>query len=107
MGKPQRRKGNLAKNKFQGRKMKNKHYSRDLDLIYTDMKPKNVQKIAEKDPDINLPGLGQFYCISCARHHVSEKALIDHKKTKFHKRRLKMLQKEKPFDHKEAEKYNF
>lgn len=107
MGKPQRRKGNLAKNKFQSRRMKNKHYTRDLDLIYKDMQPENAQKIANKKADITKPGLGQFYCIPCAKHNVSERALTDHRKTKFCKRRLKLLKKEKPFDHKEAEKYNF
>ena len=37
--------------------------------------------------DDELPGGGQFYCAETAKHFISAKALADHKKTKFYKRR--------------------
>lgn len=43
----------------------------------------------------DLPGCGQFYCPETARHFIDAKALEDHKKTKFYKRRLKQLKEEK------------
>merc|ERR1712185_600244 len=46
------------------------------------------------DPD--KPGLGQFYCVSCCRYCISQRALDDHQRTSKHKRRLKMLLTEKP-----------
>merc|ERR1712188_168317 len=60
----------------------------DIDQIVEDLK-------LEKQPiDPDLPGLGQHYCVSCATHFVDSKALVDHKKTKPHKRRLKALKEE-------------
>mmetsp|Transcript_7672 Transcript_7672/g.13361 ORF Transcript_7672/g.13361 Transcript_7672/m.13361 type:complete len:147 (+) Transcript_7672:72-512(+) len=41
----------------------------------------------------DLPGLGQFYCMSCARHFVDGNTLLIHNKTKPHQRRLKELKK--------------
>lgn len=72
------------------------------DQIYEDLQPENLEKIKQKEADVELPGLGQFYCVACARHFMNTTALTDHCKTKEHKRRKKVLQ-EKPFDHKEAE----
>jgi hypothetical protein len=59
--------------------------------------------IADKtvlDPD--KPGLGQFYCISCCKYCISQKALDEHNRQKSHKRRLKMLLTETPYSHAEA-----
>ena len=59
--------------------------------------------VAEKtvlDPD--KPGLGQYYCVACARYCISAKALEDHQRSVKHKRRLKMLLTEKPYSHAEA-----
>ena len=52
------------------------------------------------DPD--KPGLGQYYCVACARYCISAKALADHQSQKKHKRRLKTLLTEKPYSHAEA-----
>lgn len=46
-----------------------------------------------------LPGFGQYYCAETARHFIDEKALADHKKTKFYKRRVKQLKEEKYTQH--------
>ena len=59
--------------------------------------------VAEKvalDPD--KPGLGQYYCIACARYCVSQQALDDHQKTTKHRRRLRMLTTEPVYTHAEA-----
>jgi len=76
--------------------------TKDLDQIHEDLKPENVEKIKNALPDPDLPGMGQNYCIPCARHFTSDFALQNHLKTKIHKRRLKDL-KEKPYTQKEAE----
>ena len=59
--------------------------------------------VAEKtalDPD--KPGLGQWYCVACARYCINQKALDDHQRTSKHKRRLKTLLTETPYSHAEA-----
>ena len=106
MGKPTRRKGNPAKNKYHNRLQKNKNYRRDLDQIYEDLNGlgHKVQMIKEKEHEV--AGQGLFYCVPCALHCVSKSALQDHATSKPHKRRVKVLAKEKPYDHKEAELLN-
>ena len=66
----------------------------DIDQIVEDLKPENAGKLEKQPIDPDLPGLGQHYCVSCARYFVDSKALVDHKKTKPHKRRLKALKEE-------------
>ena len=59
--------------------------------------------IAEKtaiDPD--KPGLGQFYCIACARYCISQQALDDHQRQAKHRRRVRMLTEEPVYTHAEA-----
>lgn len=105
MGKPQRKKGNPSKNKSHHRLLKGKHYGRDMDLIYEDLQKKNMNQYKTKPDDELLPGLGQFYCVPCARHCQNKASLQIHEQSKPHKRRVKLL-KEKPYDHKEAELLN-
>lgn len=59
-----------------------------------------VKEKTALDPD--KPGLGQYYCVACARYCISAKALADHQSQKKHKRRLKTLLTEKPYSHAEA-----
>ena len=54
----------------------------------------------EVDPD--KPGLGQFYCVACARYMINQAAFDDHTRQTKHKRRLKMLKTTKPYSHAEA-----
>jgi bud site selection protein 20 len=44
--------------------------------------------------DDELPGGGQYYCVETAKHFIDARALQDHKKTKFYKRRVKELQQQ-------------
>lgn len=102
MGRVQRRKGNVAKNKIAHRFQKTRNYRRDLDQIWEDVQPENAEKVLTDVQAEDVPGLGKFYCISCARHFINKHAYEEHVKTKFHKRGLKRLQ-EKPYTIKEAE----
>jgi len=42
--------------------------------------------------DVDKPGLGQHYCVECARWFESDAALKVHWRGKLHKRRCKALQ---------------
>lgn len=52
--------------------------------------------------DFDLPGMGQHYCVECARYFISDHVLEQHTRTKKHKMRLKEL-KEEPYSQAEAE----
>jgi bud site selection protein 20 len=41
--------------------------------------------------DEDTPGFGKYYCIPCAKYCQNAAALVDHEKSKPHKRRVKML----------------
>ena len=101
MGKPQGRKKNRAKDKGHRRIVKAKNVGRYNDQIYDDLQPQNVAKFATAAVDEDLPGLGQFYCVSCAKHFTGDIGLQAHKRTKDHKRQVKTL-KERPYDLKMA-----
>ncbi|KAL9548081.1 hypothetical protein MBANPS3_005863 [Mucor bainieri] len=85
------------------RKQRTRAYTRDLDQIADDLKPENVDKKKNQEIDTDLPGLGQHYCVECARHFISETHLTEHLKSKLHKRRLKKLEDE-PYTQEEADR---
>lgn len=105
MGKPQARKKGRNKDKAHRRIVKAKNLRRFQDQIYEDLQPEKTAKLLNQPIDEDLPGLGQFYCVSCAKHFVNRHSLTTHTKTKDHKKQLKIL-KEKPYDLKEAELLN-
>ncbi|KAJ3348563.1 hypothetical protein HDU83_001245 [Entophlyctis luteolus] len=90
--------------------------TRDIDQIYediqklrspTDSRPvhEHVDSVVAKPPaalDPDLPGLGQFYCIHCAKYFISQDALTVHAASKPHKKRVKELKVE-PYSQTEAE----
>ena len=51
--------------------------------------------VGKFDYDDELPGGGQFYCVETAKHFTDAKALADHKKSRYYKRRCKELKEEK------------
>ncbi len=104
MGRPQRRKGTLSKNKVFHKSRKTKHYKRDIDQIYDDNKPENAEKFMNQPLNEQLPGFGQFFCIACSRHFINKAAIETHLKTKDHKKQTKIL-KETPYSIKESEEY--
>ncbi|GAA5808012.1 hypothetical protein MFLAVUS_001394 [Mucor flavus] len=85
------------------RKQRTRAYTRDLDQIQDDLKPENIDKKKHQEIDTDLPGLGQHYCVECARHFISEGHYSEHLKSKLHKRRLKKLEDE-PYTQEEADR---
>lgn len=94
-----RRKGSRAKNKEYKRKFWLSNRTKDRDQIQA-----TIQKTQEKggsveNPEIpfddELPGGGQFYCMETDMHFIDAKALADHKKSRFYKKRVKALKEEK------------
>mmetsp|Transcript_35121 Transcript_35121/g.76891 ORF Transcript_35121/g.76891 Transcript_35121/m.76891 type:complete len:108 (-) Transcript_35121:130-453(-) len=84
------------------KKYATKNRTRDIDQIHEDLKkPESFTKLPINE---DLPGDGQFYCISCARYFESDKVMDQHKKTKSHKKRLK-LALEDPHTQALAEEY--
>ena len=59
-------------------------YSKDLDEIQDDLK--DPSKVVF-EPDEDLPGLGQHYCILCCKHCADDATLEVHTKSRFHKKR--------------------
>lgn len=95
-----KKKGARSKNKQYKRKVWLKNRDKDVDQIQDELELEQQTGVAVTDRlvpayDDDLPGGGQFYCVETGRHFISQKALDDHKKTKFYKRRLKQLAAEK------------
>jgi hypothetical protein len=55
------------------------------DLIHAELRKVDVPKTQE--PNSDLPGLGQFYCLHCDRYFNNASVRDDHYKTKKHKKR--------------------
>ena len=71
MGQVCRRKGTLSKNKKFHKKRATCNFTKDIDQVYEDVKPENAGKFMNQQFDESLPGFGQYYCISCAKHYVT------------------------------------
>ncbi|KAJ9106341.1 hypothetical protein QFC21_001487 [Naganishia friedmannii] len=66
--------------------------TRDLDLIqHNDLQPEEREKLENQPIDEEKPGLGQHYCVECAKYYETDVALKTHLKSKVHRRRLKNL----------------
>ncbi|KAK9476135.1 hypothetical protein V1514DRAFT_286028 [Lipomyces japonicus] len=96
------------------RRSKTKRRTRDLDQVHEDQSSEaTVKKLQNQPLDETKPGLGQHYCIPCAKYFETEQAETVHRRGKNHKRRVKLL-KEQPYSQAEAdaasglgvEKYN-
>ena len=100
-----RRKNNVAKDKSVKKARRTRHYKRDLDqIVFEDLIESNAAKLLNQDMNEDLPGLGQHYCLTCARYMISDKAMAEHLKTKEHKKRFKIIKNDKPYTHEEAER---
>ena len=79
-----------SKNKQFKKQHDTKRRRKDVDQIQDEIAKVNQTGAHIAFDDIeDLPGLGQFYCICCARHFSDEVTLAAHSKSKDHKRRLK------------------
>eukprot|EP00698_Gefionella_okellyi_P005311 TRINITY_DN14832_c0_g1_i1.p1 TRINITY_DN14832_c0_g1~~TRINITY_DN14832_c0_g1_i1.p1 ORF type:complete len:130 (+),score=21.97 TRINITY_DN14832_c0_g1_i1:69-458(+) len=81
-------------------KFHKKHFVKDTDQIQEDLK--NPDKLLNQPKDQDLPGLGQFYCLHCARYFVTKHHLDKHQQSKAHKQRVK-INKLPPYSQREAE----
>ncbi|GAM36603.1 C2H2 finger domain protein [Talaromyces pinophilus] len=85
------------------RRLKTKRRTRDYDQIRQDLTSrKHLQDFKDTKDAEDLPGLGQHYCVECAKWFETEHNLVAHRKGKNHKRRLRIL-KEDVHTHKTAE----
>jgi bud site selection protein 20 len=76
---------------------------RDLDQVMSDLRDsKHLAQHKDTKAVEDLPGLGQWYCIECAKWFEGENSLVTHRRGKTHKRRVKAL-KDEPYTQKEAE----
>ena len=84
--------------------LKTKRYRRDVDqVVLEDMEPENSEKLLNQELDEYKPGLGQHYCLKCARYFISDASIQTHFRTKEHKKRMKTC-KDIPYSHEEAER---
>ncbi|KAH8701726.1 hypothetical protein BGW36DRAFT_289202 [Talaromyces proteolyticus] len=84
------------------RRLKTKRRTRDYDQIRADLASrKHLQQYKDTKDAEDLPGLGQHYCVECAKWFEDEHNLVAHRKGKNHKRRLRLLKD--PHTHKTAE----
>ncbi|KAG5513258.1 hypothetical protein PMAC_001628 [Pneumocystis sp. 'macacae'] len=97
--KPKRKHTSNGRHKF----YKTKRCQRGIDQIHEDITTPELRiALLSQKIDVDLPGLGQHYCIECSRYFESNNALVKHQTGKFHKKRVKLL-KEVPYSQKEAE----
>jgi len=68
------------------------------------MLPDNSKKLLNQPLQEDVAGQAQHYCLSCARHFISDKAMQQHLKTKEHKKRVKKCENEEPYTQAEAER---
>ncbi|KAI7829183.1 hypothetical protein BX661DRAFT_181513 [Kickxella alabastrina] len=93
-----RRKRMHCNNKELHHKYKTKRRTKDLDQIQTDLLPENKHRL------LNLPRtrICPHYCIECSRYYTEDKMLVEHRRGREHKRRLRDL-KDPAYTQKEAE----
>eukprot|EP01128_Nolandella_sp_AFSM9_P004553 TRINITY_DN2057_c0_g2_i1.p1 TRINITY_DN2057_c0_g2~~TRINITY_DN2057_c0_g2_i1.p1 ORF type:complete len:127 (-),score=24.24 TRINITY_DN2057_c0_g2_i1:211-558(-) len=87
------------------KRQQTKRKTKDIDEVWEDSQPERAARIKNRPIDEDLPGLGKFYCIACARHFVGDAALQTHMKQQPHKKRVKKLTKEVPYGVDPADKY--
>lgn len=69
-------------------KSKTRRYKRAIDQVHDDVKDaKHLAQYKDTKLAEDLPGLGQYYCIECAKWFEAENNLLQHRKGKPHKKR--------------------
>lgn len=77
------------------KRIKTKRRTRDLDQIKADLKsPRHLALHKNTKAAEDLPGLGTFYCVECAKYFSDSHNLNEHRRGKNHKRRVRMLKEE-------------
>jgi len=63
-------------------KRKTRRFTRDLDQIHADLRSeRHLERYKETKAAEDLPGLGQWYCIECAKWFDAEANFESHKKS--------------------------
>lgn len=76
-------------------KKKTRRFTRSIDQIKADLTvPKHLSQYKVTKAAEDLPGLGEFYCVECAKWFESEHNLEAHRTSKPHKRQVKQLKEE-------------
>ncbi|CCH42448.1 Bud site selection protein [Wickerhamomyces ciferrii] len=89
--------------RYSVKRYKTKRRTRDLDLIYNDLStPESILKLKDSPLDEYKIGMGQFYCIHCAKYFEDDYSIKAHYKSKIHKRRVKAIN-ERPYTNLESE----
>jgi bud site selection protein 20 len=101
MGNPQGKKSGIrSKIKKYKKKVWLKHRTLDTDQLQEQIeKTEETGKPIEFQYDDELPGGGQFYSIETGKHFTDAKALADHKKSRYYKKRCKEIKEEKYNQH--------
>ncbi len=100
-----RKKGARSKiKKYKRAKWLNRR-AKDTDQIQDEIEKAEITGVpADKfEYDDELPGGGQFFCVETGKHFADAKALADHKKSRYYKRRCKEIKEEK-YTQEEAER---
>ncbi len=67
---------------------KTRRHLRGLDQVKADIQdPKHLAQYKATRDNVDLPGLGQYYCVECAKWFEDDNAVTTHLKGKNHKRR--------------------
>jgi bud site selection protein 20 len=84
-------------------KKKTRRHTRDIDEVSADIQSERhlTAYQSTKHPE-DLPALGAYYCVECAKWFESEYNMEGHRKGKGHKRRVKQI-KEGAVSQREAE----
>jgi hypothetical protein len=91
MGQPKcRKKQAAAKNKQYKKGHATKNRRKDLDQIQDEIQLNHVGRLPQP-LDADLPGMGQFRCLECSRFFISSETLIEHQRSKFHKKQAKRV----------------
>ncbi|KAK5993125.1 Zinc finger protein bud20 [Cladobotryum mycophilum] len=78
---------------------KTRRKTRDVDQTKADLlSPKHLAQFKGTKASEDLPGLGQNYCVECARWFDTQATLLAHRRGKPHKRRVKQI-REEPDNH--------
>ena len=90
--------------------------NRHIDQVWKDVRADTAKEPARgvmddsalprtsKQPiDIDLPAMGQFYFVETGKYFINQRALDDHKKSRFYKMRVKQLKGAAPHSRRDAE----
>lgn len=98
MGTPSRRRRCHKSDKHIRKKYRTKRKTKDIDQVLDDL-----QRPLPAVHDVDVPGAGQHFCLTCSRHFIDNDALLKHYRSKLHKRRLRRLA-DPVYSQKEAER---